>query len=345
MRNKFLFCLSLLISHILFAQKIHYPVDSTYNKWIRSIINIECRTGNTKKINEQFDNVHDQASWDSATRNANSLALSWSSWDGTAIFLEDKGRHFLLTARHVLFDNTGMDSSSIVQKIIIIDNDTNLQNGTYYYDSNNNITDIKGHIDEVYLMNIDPSYYYFTSVIDDIGILCLDNLISKYFLKTIISRGYKPLHLKDIQSNFQHQKGESLFSLGFPRNSELRYGKTLPRAVHQWESNLISVPVLSKGIYLEEYPKKSNFFDAMMFVYKGFSGAPIVGGKNKIIGMVSAVEATEVFKTGGSFPFKYLFQNHSKFIKSSLIVRELRKFESRLDDLDIFFKKLGLPQK
>jgi hypothetical protein len=106
----------------------------------------------------------------------------------------------------------------------------------------------------------------------------------------------------------------------------------LPAGVEESQSSLLSRPVLTTGKYLYEYPKKSNFFDAMMFVYHGFSGGPVMH-KEKLIGIVSGGAYSEMVLTGNRLPFQYLIYNHSKFIKSSAIYSIIKQMRIKLKNI------------
>lgn len=315
-------------------------LDSSYNKCLKSVINIEVRSTN-QKVNSIINKEHyeNKISETRFRELRDSLRAATPAYTGTAIFLEDKGKHFLLTVRHVVIDqfiDKPWDSNLVASAIILIENDT-LLNPPLYLDFNLAVNEnyrermlwFYGAHGEGYK----TSPYIMSSAKDDLAILCIDcDTNSLHFYKTLVDRGYVPLSTRDIDSAFKVKRGDNIYSIGFPENSQVGRIK-LPGWHYPFtRSSIVSIPVLTLGVFQNEFPTNSIFFDAKMFVYHGFSGAPVMN-KNKLIGIVSGGEFPEFKITGEKIPFKYLIHNHSKFIKSSAIFTLLKTLQQKIKDI------------
>jgi hypothetical protein len=115
-------------------------------------------------------------------------------------------------------------------------------------------------------------------------------------------------------------------SFGFPADFFQVGKKNLPPAVYNWQSDILSLPVVSEGTISDEMPTNS-WFSGNIFVYHGNSGGPIVSN-NKLIGLVSrgVPELKQVSTPTGS----YYINRHILFTKSSLILPLLLKLEERV---------------
>lgn len=310
----------------------NYQVDSSYNKWLHSIINIESHFINTKAVQEndkKFDsNKIDYPTFIKNDRQIQNNALKVS---GTAVFLEYNNQYFIITARHML-NNPELMGTNLAEKLILIDNDSAYNSPIVKVDSFGNAFVTFDPTGQIFIndLNIGGSNhhrYILSSIPDDLGILNLsaEGGMGEFFLKKLFSRNYKPLKISDIDTNFKPIDNSPIFTIGYPENSWIGI-KPLPQN-YLWESKIVSVPVISLGVYTNRLPKNSNFFDAAMFSFHGFSGGPVFCN-NKLIGIVSGA-FSELYLTGQKAPFQGFFLNHPKFIKSSLILPLLKTLVSR----------------
>jgi CBS domain-containing protein len=328
---KFLFSVILAFATINCYCQATY--DSSYNKCIRAVINVEVRAIDqkeyTKLLNKlSVSNLSPMDKLEIGTK----FRTSFPSKLGTAIFLEDRGKHFLVTARHVVTDEYSEgDSTALGTSIVLVENDS-----LYFpftVDSTGYPT-MNYHESMLWMFGryrgYEKSPYILSSKLNDIAIICIDcDTTASYFYRTLVKRGYQPLTVKDIDTIFKSKTGDQIYSIGFPEKSIIGSVKLTGIHFPHMRSSIISVPVLTTGVYLKEYPKNSIFFDANMFVIHGFSGAPVIS-HNKLIGIVSGGEIVEGVLTGQKIPFKYLYRNHSKYIKASAIYDLLKQLRLKL---------------
>ena len=249
---------------------------------------------------------------------------------GTAILIQDKNKHFILTARHVLCDTNLIDSEQLAHMIILVENDTLLNQPT------KNRVDQFGNVDlidttgNIFLMNFSAGTktdlpYILSSIKEDIGVISLDeDSEGRLFYKSLVARGYRFMDIKVLDSVFNPRKYKKIFALGFPRTSFIFIKGTYSFV----ESSYISVPVVTRGYFEGEYPNSPAFFDARIFTYHGFSGGPVISN-GRLIGLVHGGEGTEVLLTGEANAFKYVFINQSYFIKSSIAYKWIKQLEKK----------------
>lgn len=303
-----------LIAQRKVTKKTVISEDSVINKWVHAVVNIQ---GNPsyRAADEQLRGQmrEGKIDWDTYRKRSDSLRGPGNFYTGTAIFLKHNNSHYLLTARHVVADPTASDTNDIFQKIILIENDST----------------INREDEKVYLMNLGsglPSMrpYIFSSVSEDLAIINLDkSSMEREFKNTLINRGYVPIEIKDIDTVFDVENTDNLLAIGFPQESFIARKRVTSTT---WESELISLAVVSRGTVLNKN-SSSNFFEGSIFYYHGNSGGPVIS-KNRLVGIVSAF-TLEPITTKSNVPFKHYFLYHSVFIKSSLIAPLLKNLESR----------------
>lgn len=296
---KFILTGLLVIPTLLLAQKKNPLIeptideDSIIKKWTTSILNIEVRS--------------------------NSVSAS-----GTAIYALHNNNHYLITARHVVEDLSEKDTGRTYSRIFLI------QNGSSTLAAKKVINE-----DESgggMLMNLNAGRPWdrpFVFSENDLAIIDLSHSGSGglEFIKILDQRGYRPILISDIDTVDSKKTGVKIMALGFPEESELPR-KDLPKALLNWQSALVTLPVVTKGEYLKLVTEE-KFFDGNIFVYRGFSGGPIVSG-NKLIGIVHG-GFPEVKKTSNTSLNSYI-NHHNIFIKSALILPLLRQLQERFNN-------------
>lgn len=279
----------------LFSQKLIPPKSNLtdrviINKWIHAVVNIEAR-------------------------NRNQIS------SGTAIFVSINNRNYLLTARHVLHDPFSLDSNKITDKLILIENYTERDEGDRYDSARNSYTFVG---DMHFLMfNIKPLNhrppYLFSTIKEDLAIIDLGQEIGgQSFANTLFKRGYRPITLNDIDTTCDIKYGDRIFAVGFPQESEVDTNHIGP--VLKYRSRFVSIPIVSEGILNGRFD--SLYFDAYLSIYHGFSGGPIIRN-NKLMGIVHGSDPKLNKTTSSQLPFYVFFQ--LSLIRSNLIMPLIRR--------------------
>jgi hypothetical protein len=223
--------------------------DTVYNKCLKAIIDIEVRS-HDQKVNTHINELHQQKliSEDRWHELQDSMKNARAK-SGTAIFFKDSGKHFLITARHMVIDEymeKPADSNKLASSIMLIENDTRLNPPIQadYRNVQENYFERMLWMYNPYPTEYHKKPYILGSIQDDIAILCIDcDSMSVKFCNTLIKRGYVPLETKDVDTLFRIIKGSDLYAIGFPGNSIVAGLKYPGHIYSQMRSSIISVPV------------------------------------------------------------------------------------------------------
>ncbi|SFQ56225.1 trypsin-like peptidase domain-containing protein [Parafilimonas terrae] len=333
---KKILCTPLLLCHLFaFTQTKRSALNDSLiiNKWVKAIVNLEGRYSYNKYQSQLYDSLRNrkinEKQFDSLMNIINQPPYlnAWAS--GTGIFIQKDSLYYLITAKHVLIDPSENYKDYVFRKLFIRENPTTTQNHykpiTIDKFGNTYLTD--DYSLEIRVVNdTHPSGRSFaaTSDYEDLIIISLNGCYNgKEVIKGLINKGYKPIDLRDIDTIGKNSSNEEIYSFGFPKESEVIQTKNLPRAMANWESDIETLPFVSKGRFVKNIPK-TPFFEAEIFTYHGISGGPIVKN-NKLIGITHGFALDTIYNN--KILSGYLLY-HSLFIKSSLIIPLLSKIES-----------------
>lgn len=328
-------------------------------KWKRAVINLECATDSEhvfdqlKRIDEWREKYSKgEISFEEYTRHSEVRSRDVRI-RGTAIFIIHNERRYLLTARHVLFDQHSasrehQETVDRYERMQIPINNDDLAN--FYQESLCRIFDIIFRVpslDEVvaedgfkspeFLMNLRggvPHFYPYTfSHPDlDLAIISLDQK-NKDFAEQLISVGYIPIPSELIVGG-PSEEGAEVFTVGFPgATSSITQMNQDPGNAH-WSSSNVSLPVFSWG-RVSMLHQQLPFYWCDMSIYPGNSGGPLIEN-GKLVGIVSAqailpLEGAPQLST--RIPF-------GKIIKTEF-VRQLLKEQEAKDKAQHNFVELG----
>lgn len=313
-------------------------------RWKRAVIHLECATDSEhfydriKRIDEQRV-LLDQGEI-SYEQFANEL--SGRSRDirshGTALFLAHAGRRYLLTARHVVWDERSAKRELKVEAQRALSRPEHMRQHlleSAVERAQNNIFSIifrVPSIDEViakkqdraFLMNLGAGApftvpYTFSDPVLDLALISLDQRDAR-FADELQSLGFVPIPSEDIADG-PDSEGQDIFSVGFPSSTALIGQVSLHPASAHWSSSHFSVPVSSFGkvsMLHDELP----FFWADMSIFPGNSGGPLIAN-DRLVGVVSA-QATlpidDVPDVRTRIPFGQIIK--TQFVRNLLEVQE-----------------------
>ncbi|HAT2179870.1 TPA: trypsin-like peptidase domain-containing protein [Raoultella ornithinolytica] len=219
---------------------------------------------------------------------------------GSAVFVSHKGRRYLLTARHVLFDEVSGErifdwSCKNVEKLPEDMRGRAIEG--YIKARYNKVYDrifrvpsldeeLSGNHAEVLqpLMNLrtaasDVSAVTFSSPEIDLAIVSLDQNHSR-FADELIRLGYNPIPL-DLIEDGPSSEGADIYSIGYPSATALLGQKQQS----YWSSSFFSLPVTSWGKVSMLHPQL-HFYWCDISIYPGNSGGPVIED-GKLVGIVS----------------------------------------------------------
>lgn len=316
-------------------------------RWKKAVVHLECATDSVhfSDRNKLIGDLKIQLSENKISQKEFAEQISFSSRDirfqGTAIFFKDKNKHYLITARHVLWDELSakreLDKELKTLQTSSPSYQNELENCTQRaLDKIFGIIFRVPSLDEVlnggkakaFLMNLGAGApyttpYVFSNQHFDLAMISLDQRNSE-FTKELLDNGYEPISLNDI-SDEPSKEGCEIMAVGFPGATSLIGQQELHPANKSWASNSYSLPVFSFG-RVSLLHQNLNFFWADMSIYPGNSGGPIIEN-NKLVGIVSAqavipIESNDQMGLSTRIPFGKIIK--AKYIKE-LLVRQIEK--------------------
>lgn len=203
---------------------------------------------------------------------------------GTAIFVEESGRLFLVTARHVVVKQTprGDELESLILRVPSFD-EARRDNAT-----------VPG-----FLMHAGHFACELGTEEEDITVISLADPTLSRFTREVIDDGYEPISIGDLSSE-PPIEGDRVWTWGFPGAVAILGEKALWPGMSNWKSSSISLPVAAFG-YVSMTHASLPFFWSDMSVFPGFSGAGVVSDRTKlIVGIVSQAATATAIQTGPS---------------------------------------------
>jgi hypothetical protein len=297
------------------------PARADLQKWKKAVIHLECRTHSEsdKEHTERVAELRERLKKGEITRQQLAEGESTGvrdvrSW-GTAIFLEDNSRRYLVTARHVLYDEAAAEDWIRKQTRRLEDSPSRFKEKAIareiawakrsivgiIFQVPSHDSFLKGDMQKSpeNLMNLGAGVVHPYTFADevDLAIISLDQRDSA-FAAMLFSRGYRPIRLSDIAEQ-PSSEGASVFSVGYPGPmSTLGEIKNLHPALKPWASSRYSLPTFVFGRVAMLHNSLPDF-RCDFTNYQGNSGGPVVE-KNRMVGVVWGQPFYEVSVLQGS---------------------------------------------
>ncbi|MFC3153487.1 trypsin-like peptidase domain-containing protein [Litoribrevibacter euphylliae] len=335
------------------ARKMRNKNDSSYDsslqKWKKAVVHLECATDSEHFYDrkKRMDELRQSLDSGEITHEDFAKEISGRSRDlryhGTALFIIHNDRRYLLTARHVLFDQVSSDRELREEQerasewpehsrefILQRANEAALNNVF-------NIIFRVPSIDEVqsdgidcnreFLMNLGAGTtsgapYTFSNPDLDLALVSLDQR-DKRFADQLIELGYKPIQ-SSLIADAPISEGSEVFTVGFPSATAVLGQVSQHPASAHWSSSHFSLPVFSWG-KVSMLHENLPFYWCDMSIYPGNSGGPIIED-GKLVGIVSA-QATLPIDDAPQVRTRIPF---GKIIKTSF-VKELLEIQEQKD--------------
>lgn len=280
-------------------------------QWKKAVIHLECATDSehfydrikrVKELRERRDK--NEISYDEYLEQSRTKSRDIRIY-GTAIFIIHNKKRYLLTARHVLFDERSAkrEAQEDVTRyesfpqhmrdfLLAESNERNLNrifNIVFRVPSLDEALTVKDFEETTCLMNLGAGTsmtlpYTFSSPDLDLALISLDQR-DKDFADELIERGYIPIP-SELISDGPSSEGAEVFSVGFPGATSLIAQINQHPASAHWSSNYVSLPVFSWG-RVSMLHSQLPFYWCDMSIYPGNSGGPLIEN-GKLVGIVSA---------------------------------------------------------
>ncbi|MBA7640493.1 hypothetical protein ES703_48160 [subsurface metagenome] len=316
------------------------------DKWKKCVVHLECATDSEhfydriKRIETLRKELYEGKINQEEFAEQISLKSRDIRYHGTAIFLIHNSKRFLVSARHVLWDEHSakreyqeeldrtQDRQAQIPEILREYFDQR------YEDTIFNIIFRVPSFDEVlqrtfdqkrvFLMNLGAGTsftvpYTFSKQVLNLAIVSIDQRDSR-FADELIRLGYEPITTEDLGLE-PSKEGAEVFTVGYPSSTALLGQTNQPPVLTQWSSSYFSLPSFSFG-RISMLHDALPFFWADISIYPGNSGGPVIED-NKIVGIVSGqptIPVEESEKLRVRIPFGKITK--AKFIADLLSIQE-----------------------
>jgi len=281
---------------------------SVVEKWKKAVVHLECASDSehiydrTKRIDQLREQL--QSGQIDHKKFAEEILSHMRDvrFQGTSLFLVHKGKRYLVTARHVVFDEISAkreiqeeeerlsswpeEMRASLRQSAYESASQRIFNIIFRVPSLDEITSVPQSSSREFLMNLGaggPRAYTFSAPELDLAVISLDQRDSR-FADQLVKRGYEPVESELIDQQSLNE-GSEVFTVGYPASTALIGQLALDPASAIWSSGYISLPVFAFGRVSMAHDKLP-FFWVDMSVYPGNSGGPVVKD-GKLVGIVS----------------------------------------------------------
>jgi hypothetical protein len=307
------FILSLVLLSVITCKQKPTVAKTDIKRWERSVINIECQelSYTPEEIDQLIGIEKLQGKFltdDQELERRVALGRQTNPVSGTAIYVADSGRKYLVTAKHVIYDP--QESKSTTGPRLF--RDISIRTPYEYF--------LKKKVNDASILTTGygpVSPFYLSDDATDIGIISLQASLTNFLIKTLEEDGYEPISMEDINRTEEITTGDAIAAIGYPDIS--RVGVFQKR--NDYQSNIVVLSVSTFGNIAMAHGQLSYFIGDIT-VYPGNSGGPIIKD-NKLIGIVSGqvlipVDHSNKLSSRGTL---------AKVIRAEHILRGLKKLQ------------------
>lgn len=282
-----------------------------YEEWKKAVVHLECATDSEHFYDriKRIDQLREKLDQGEISQEEFGQEIMGRSRDlryhGTALFISHNERRYLLTARHVLFDEVSAKREyeeelerakswpeNSRQHILQYANERALNNIfsiIFRVPSLDEVLQKGAEAHREFLMNLGAGAsftvpYTFSSPELDLALVSLDQRDSR-FAEQLIELGYEPIS-SDLIDEYPSSEGADIFTVGFPSATALIGQVSQHPASAHWASSHFSLPVFSFG-KVSMLHGELPFYWCDMSIFPGNSGGPVIEN-GKLVGVVSA---------------------------------------------------------
>ncbi|MCM3353188.1 serine protease [Bacillus halotolerans] len=291
----------------------------TNEKWKKAVVHLECVANDfTKEVEEKLHQgqITNQQLIQILTREKRS--------QGTAVFLKEGDKQYLVTAKHVVEDRSSGYIDYLCNPIFLVP-----RYGQATED------------EEVFIMNINAGVtrmrpFALSNDEEDLAVISLNSTDTQNFAEALLKQGYEPIDITEVQNDSSVlTEGDDVFAIGFP-NTSLLQERELTQAEIPWKSKHISSPLFSFGKVAMN--PDLNFIWVDISIYPGNSGGPvikdgkligIVSGQSVILGNSITQSGKPIYTGDGEQIYSQIRIPFAKVIKSHLIFNLLEQLNQK----------------
>lgn len=286
-------------------------VPLSIESWKKSVIHLECATDSVHFHDRmsQLEALRGRFEKGEITPEQFSEGISGGTRDirfqGTGVFVRHDDRRFLVTARHVLWDETSAKRELQEEKaraqswpepgrdFLLTHSISRLTDRIFSIIFRVPTLDeaLSGRLSQPtpFLMNLGAGTsgtapYTFSDPTLDLAVISLEQR-DQEFADELENQGYQTVS-SDAFADGPSGEGVDVFAIGFPGAISVVGRQKLSPAETHWASSAVSLPTFTFG-KVAMLHSGLDFFWCDLSVYPGNSGGPIIEGE-QIVGIVSA---------------------------------------------------------
>jgi hypothetical protein len=281
-------------SHLFAQSKLKKDIA----QWQKCVINLEtegklfAKFEVEQKLEQYRQQGYTQPQLDSIREKLNTMSASHT---GTAVYVKDGNRKYLITAKHVLLDSAltrqkiyeqahqllkpGESVEAIYSRISI--------RTPIEYARNNSINNRAVYNYEHVSSRLQPYVLLPDQSDNDIAVISLQEKNYKLLDEILQQDGYQPIPIDKINSPQDVNVGEDIYTIGFPENISVVGKVNLPSKTQMFQLNQIVSPFTTFG-KVSMSSASLNFFYAAVPISFGNSGGPVIKD-GRLVGIVSGI--------------------------------------------------------
>ena len=350
---KYAILLLILLANVLhlFAQP---KLKKDIAQWQKCVVNLETEGRLFTKFEiEQKVEQYSQQGYSITQLDSikQKLTAVTASHTGTAVYVKDGNRKYLITAKHVLLD-------SVLTKEKLYDKAHQLLKPGESVEAIYNRISVRTPIDYARNNSINNravyNYEHVTSKLqpyvllpdksdNDLAIISLQEKNYKLLDDILQQDGYQPIPVDKILSGEDLSVGEDIYTIGFPENISVVGKVDVPSNAPMYQLNQVVSPFTTFG-KVSMSSTSLNFFYAAVPISFGNSGGPvikdghlvgIVSGINKYAILSDASKSASADQSPGSN--LYGIGQLVKVVKCTDIMKYLRMLQSN-ENNSLFYK-------
>jgi len=288
--------LVLLVSVLhLFAQP---KLKKDVAQWQKCVVNLETegRLFSKYEVEQKVEQYRQQGysliQLDSVQQKLTAISASHT---GTAVYVKDGNRKYLITAKHVLLDSVltrekiyeqahrllkpGESVEAIYSRISV--------RTPIEYARNNSINNRAVYNYEHVTTKLQPYVLLPDQSDNDLAIISLQEKNYKLLDDILQQDGYQPIPVDKIFSNDDLSAGEDIYTIGFPENISVVGKVDVPSNAPMYQLNQVVSPFTTFG-KVSMSSTSLNFFYAAVPISFGNSGGPVIKDGH-LVGIVSGI--------------------------------------------------------
>jgi len=350
---KYAILLPLLLVNVLhlFAQP---KLKKDIAQWQKCVVNLETegklfsKYEVAQKLEQYSQQGFTQPQLDSIQQKLTAITASHT---GTAVYVKDGNRRYLITAKHVLLDSALTREKLYQQAHQLLKRGESIEaiysrisvRTPIDYARNNNINNRAVYNYDHVTSKLQPYVLLPDQSDNDLAIISLQEKNYKLLDNILQQDGYQPIPIDKVLSGEDLDVGEDIYTIGFPENISVVGKVDLPNSTQMYQLNQVVSPFTTFG-KVSMSSSALNFFYAAVPISFGNSGGPVIKD-GRLVGIVSGINKYSILSdasksvSSDQMPSSNLYGIGQlvKVVKCTDIMKYLRILQSN-ENNPLFYK-------